>query len=192
VVLLTTPRLVLRECAPDDLAAFHELDADPEVVRYVSYGPWTLEESRHDLDVHIAQQAVSPRLSYYLAVVLKAEARLIGWCALDITSQKHHEAELGYALNRRSWGQGYSTEAAQALLAFGFGSLDLHRVFATCSPENVASERVLQKLGMQQEGRLRENKWSKGRWRDSLLYAILADEWRAAAGAAPKTSQDSC
>jgi ribosomal-protein-alanine N-acetyltransferase len=190
VVLLTTPRLVLRECAADDLAAFHEIDADPEVVRYVSYGPWTLEESRRDLDFHIAQQTILPRSSYYLAVVLQAEDRLIGWCSLDITSQKHHEAELGYALHRRSWGRGYSTEAAQAILTFGFTSLDLHRVFATCSPENAASERVLQKLGMQLEGRLRGNKWSKGRWRDSLLYAILANEWRAAAGVAPKTSPD--
>lgn len=176
-MFLTTSRLILRECSLDDLPAFYEIDSDPEVVRFVSYGPWTLEECRNDLTDHLAEQHASPRFSYYLAVILAVEERLIGLCALDITSHKHQEAELGYALNRRYWGQGYSTEAAHALLTFGFSTLNLHRIFATCHPENRASERVLQKLGMQSEGRLRENKLSHGQWRDSLLYAILAHEW---------------
>ena len=176
VVLLTTPRLILREYNQDDLPALYELDGDPETVRYVSYGPWTLEECRRDLEWHIEQQVVVPRSSYSLAVCLRAQERLIGWCALAVTSHKHHEAELGYALNRQYWGQGYIPEAARALLTFGFTTLGLHRVFATCHPENQASERVLQKLGMRKEGYLRENKWSKGAWRDSLLYALLAQE----------------
>jgi [ribosomal protein S5]-alanine N-acetyltransferase len=107
---------------------------------------------------------------------LGAQERLIGWCALAVTSHKHHEAELGYALNRQHWGQGYIPEAARVLLTFGFTTLGLHRVFATCHPENQASEHVLQKLGMRKEGYLRENKWSKDAWRDSLLYALLAAE----------------
>lgn len=180
MVYLTTPRLVLRECVIDDLPAFFEIDSDPEVVRHVSYGPWTLEECRRDLAAHIAEQRAAPRSWYYLAVILRAENRLIGWCALNITSHEDHEAELGYALNRSYWGHGYITEAAQALLAFGFTTLGLHRVFATCRPENRASERVLRKLGMRQEGHLRENKWSEGAWRDSLLYVVLAHEWASA------------
>ena len=107
VILLTTPRLILREWVQDDLPALYELDGDPETVRYVSYGPWTLEECRRDLEWHIKQQASVPRSSYSLAVCLRAQERLIGWCALAVTSHKHHEAELGYALNRQYWGQGY-------------------------------------------------------------------------------------
>jgi [ribosomal protein S5]-alanine N-acetyltransferase len=170
---IETAHLLLRDVEQYDLFALHELDADPEVVRYVSYGPWTQEESQWDLAFHIEEQKTSPRTSYYLAVSLLEEGSPIGWCALDITSHKHREAELGYALNPRHWGCGYSTEAAQALLAFGWEQLGLHRIFATCHPENRASERVLQKIGMKKEGHLREHKWSKGTWRDSLLYAII-------------------
>jgi ribosomal-protein-alanine N-acetyltransferase len=76
-------------------------------------------------------------------------------------------------LTRRYWGQGYATETGKALLTFGFDGLGLHRIFATCDPANVPSAHVLEKIGMQREGRIREHKWAKRRWRDSLLYAIL-------------------
>ncbi len=174
--MLATPRLILCEWTQGDLSALYELDADPKTVRYVSYGPWTLEECRRDLEWHLDQQAIAPRSSYSLAVCLREQERLIGWCALAITSHKQHEGELGYALNCQYWGQGYMPEAARSLITFGFTMLGLHRIFATCHPENQASERVLQKLGMQKEGYLRENKWSKGTWPDSLLYALLAQE----------------
>ena len=88
------------------------------------------------------------------------------------------EGWIGYSLNRKFWGQGYATEAAEALVKFGFGQLNLHRIFATCDPFNVASARVLEKAGMQREGHFRQHKWVKGKWRDSLLYAILDCEWR--------------
>lgn len=176
MVSLATSRLILRECSIDDLSALYEIDSDFEVVRYVSYGPLTLEECRRELTSHIDQQSISPRPVYYLAVVLRSEDRLIGRCVLDIISDKHREGKLGYALNRHYWGRGYVTEAARALLIFGFATLNLHRIVATCSPDNSASEHVLQKLGMQKEGYLRENKFRRGTWRDSLLYAALSHE----------------
>lgn len=170
---IATARLLLRDVIQRDLSALHELDTDPEVIRYLTYSPGTLEESQRDLAGHLEEQKASPRTSYYLAVSLQEEDRLIGWCALDIMSLKHREGKLGYALDAHFWGQGYSTEAAQALLAFGWTQLHLHRIFATCYPENQASERVLQKIGMQKEGHLRKLKWRRGQWRDSLLYAVL-------------------
>ena len=88
-----------------------------------------------------------------------------------------HQAELGYEIDPAYWGQGYATEAARKMLAFGFGELRLHRIWATCLLENVASARVLGKLGLQQEGRLREHRWMKGRWWDSLVFSILEQEW---------------
>jgi RimJ/RimL family protein N-acetyltransferase len=64
------------------------------------------------------------------------------------------------------------------VLRYGFGELDLHRVYATCRPANDASRCVLEKLGMRREGHLRRHRWMKGTWHDSLLYAILVEEWR--------------
>jgi hypothetical protein len=74
------------------------------------------------------------------------------------------------------WGKGYATETANALVDFGFDKLNLHRVFATCDPANTASAHVLEKIGMKREGRMREHMWARGKWRDSLLYAILEHE----------------
>jgi [ribosomal protein S5]-alanine N-acetyltransferase len=178
MVSLTTSRLILREWSPDDLAARYSLLSDPEVLRYVvADGSPTLEACRRDLDWHIEQQTKSPRSSYALVVCLREPERVIGGSSLAITSHQHHEAELAYALRSEEWGQGYILEATRALLAFGFMTLDLHRVFATCDPDNRASVRVLQKLGMRQEGQLRENTWTRGTWRDSLLYALLRQEF---------------
>ena len=87
--------------------------------------------------------------------------------------------ELTYLYARLFWGRGYATEAARAILAYAFRDLDLHRVYATCRPANVGSSRVLEKLGMRREGHLVQHRWMKGRWQDSLLYAILDDEWLA-------------
>ena len=76
------------------------------------------------------------------------------------------------------WGQGYATEAMRALFAFGFNELALHRVADAVDPANVASLRVLEKLGLRREGHLRAARWYKGRWCDEYLYAILAAEWQ--------------
>ncbi len=83
-----------------------------------------------------------------------------------------------YVLNRNFWKLGYATETVQALVKFGFKELKLHRIFATCDAENFASAHVMEKVGMQREAHFRENGWVKGKWRDSLLYAILEGEWK--------------
>jgi [ribosomal protein S5]-alanine N-acetyltransferase len=81
-------------------------------------------------------------------------------------------------LRRDRWGYGYATEAMQAMLQFGFQSLGLHRISDFCDPENQASIRVMEKVGMRREGHLVQNHYTKGRWWDSVVYAILAEEWR--------------
>ena len=105
--------------------------------------------------------------------------RMIGRCGLKITDPESREGALWYVLHPALWGRGYITEAARALLAFGFTELDLHRVFVDCDPENIGSARVAEKLGMRREAHFVENAWLKGEWRDSLIYALLDREWRA-------------
>jgi ribosomal-protein-alanine N-acetyltransferase len=87
--------------------------------------------------------------------------------------------DIDYELDPRYWGCGYATEAAGGIVAFGSREVGLHRICAWCIVENVASGRVLEKIGMQEEGRLREKEWMKGRWWDTLLYAILEHEWQS-------------
>lgn len=79
-------------------------------------------------------------------------------------------------MNEDYWGKGYATETAEALLDFGFDELELHRIYAKCDIKNEQSKNVLEKIGMEQEGILREHKRIDGRWRSSYVYSILENE----------------
>lgn len=174
---LETERLVLREFEEDDLQAIQEYASDPKVVRYMAWGPNTEKDTQEFLQRAFDRRRKQPRTDYDLAIILKAENHLIGSGGIYIANPDHREAEIGYSFNRRFWGHGYATEAARTFVAFGFEELGLHRIYATCAPANVASARVMEKIGMQREGHLREHRWQKRRWRDSYLYAILEREW---------------
>ena len=112
-----------------------------------------------------------------LALVLKAEGRLIGHLLFNPWFAPR-TYEIGWVLNRRYHGSGYAMEAAVALLRYGFETLRLHRVIATCQPENVASWRVMEKLGMRREAHFRKCiARGEATWWDEFVYAILAEEW---------------
>jgi [ribosomal protein S5]-alanine N-acetyltransferase len=106
--------------------------------------------------------------------------RLIGNCGIRMKSVGAFEADIGYELNPDYWSRGLATEAARGIIRFGFEQLKLHRISSWCVADNVGSAHMLEKIGMRQEGRLRENEYYKGRWWDTLLYAILEHEWREA------------
>jgi RimJ/RimL family protein N-acetyltransferase len=174
---IRTKRLVLRDLEEGDWKSVHDYASDHEVVRHMDWGPNTTEETRNFIRRAIAHQQEQPRRSYDLAVTLTSQNVLIGACGIYAPDPNSREGWIGYVFNRNFWGQGYATETAKALLKFGFNQLNLHRIFATCDPANIASAHVLEKIGMQHEAHFREHKMAKGRWRDSLLYAILDYEW---------------
>ncbi len=171
-----TERLLLREFAEDDWPALHAVESHPEVARYQSFDARTDDESRAYVLGALADAASVPRRTWDLAVILAADDRLIGRCGLGLDEDRA-QAMLWYTLHPSAWGRGYATEAARAMVAFGFRDLRLHRIWADCDPANAASWRVLEKLGMRREGHLRENAFVKGAWADSLIYAVLAREW---------------
>jgi [ribosomal protein S5]-alanine N-acetyltransferase len=171
VTRLETDRLVLRELVADDVAAVHEYASDPEVTRFMTWGPNTIEATRAYVATVIDRPA--GRDEFGLAVTLRDRGRLIGSVGIGIRSGEHRRGELGYVLNRDCWGQGFATEATRRLVRFGFDELDLHRIEATCHPDNRGSARVLEKAGFQFEGRLRDHLRAGGQWRDSLLYATI-------------------
>jgi RimJ/RimL family protein N-acetyltransferase len=114
-------------------------------------------------------------VSYYFAVVRQHDDQLLGSCYVSVQAQQ--QGEIGYILGVDYWGQGYATEAARCVLAFGFETLQLHRTFADVVCENHGSVRVLERLGMQREARLLETQWFHNRWWDTCIYAALAREW---------------
>lgn len=176
---ILTARLVLRDFTIEDGPAVHRYGSDPEVVRYLPWGPNTLSDTQAFLRRKLDSQRADPRRVFDLAVTLASGGDLIGAAGIRITSPRFRTASMGYAYRRDVWGQGYATEAARALVAFGLGELGMHRLYAFCDTDNAASAQVLEKTGLQREGRLRRHVLVHGRWRDSYLYAILEDDWRA-------------
>lgn len=172
-VRLETPRLVLRELSAEDAIAVQEWATDPDVYRYMEWGPNTFAQTQEFLRRAVTLRLESPRRTFELGVVLQATGRLVGACGLRVRSPEHAIADIGYALRRDAWGQGLATEAARALVEFGLRTLALHRIWATCHVDNARSARVLEKVGMLREGRLRENVLKDGAWRDSFLYALI-------------------
>jgi RimJ/RimL family protein N-acetyltransferase len=170
---LDTDRLTLRPFEPDDWVAVHRYASDLAVVEFMDWGPNSEAETKLFISRARFAQAEQPQSVFELAVIETAMHELIGAAGIHVSSPSNREGWIGYCLRRESWGQGFATELARRLIRFGFNDLKLHRIFATCDPRNVRSRRVLEKIGMIPEGHMRENKWVRGRWRDSFVYAVL-------------------
>jgi ribosomal-protein-alanine N-acetyltransferase len=176
---LLTPRLVLREFRPDDWQAVLAYQRQPLYLRYYAWTDRSPQDARQFVQMFLDHQQTDPRIKFQLAVTLKSSGELIGNCGIRREKPGDHQADIGYELDPRFWGQGYASEAARAVLAFGFTRLKLHRVWAHCVADNLGSARVLAKLGLRREGRLRDAEFYKGRYWDTLIFAILEEEWRA-------------
>jgi RimJ/RimL family protein N-acetyltransferase len=177
---LTTDRLLLREWTTADFEDVHAYASDPEVVRHVSFGPNSEAETTAFLEMAIAAVQRVPRIDFTLAIASRYDDRVIGGIGLALKSAT--SAELGYVFRRDAWGRGYATEAARALVEFGFRQAGLHRIFALCFPPNTAYARVMEKLGIQYEGTLREAIFAHGVHWNARCFAVLSPEWPAAPG----------
>jgi ribosomal-protein-alanine N-acetyltransferase len=175
---LRTERLILREFVPEDWRAVYAYQNDPRYLEFYEWEHRTESDAKAFVQMMIDQQCETPRTKFQWALVLASNHKLIGNAGIRKRSLKTYQADMGYEIDPREWHNGYATEAARAILKFGFEQLHLHRIWAQAIAANVNSIRVLEKLGMRQEGRLRENEFFKGRFWDTVIYGILEDEWR--------------
>jgi len=175
---LHTPRLTLRPPRRGDETDLYAIHADPEVMRYFSEPPWT-DAARAVRQIDEDALRFENEESYRFAIILNETGRQIGNCTLYALHHKNRRAEIGFALARAHWGHGIMHEALQALLAFGFTDLDLHRVEADVDPRNAASAATLTRLGFLQEGLLRERWIVAGEVSDSALFGLLRRDWEA-------------
>jgi len=175
--ILETENLILRQLTLDDAQDQLEYAQDDEIA---GFGLWlpekTLQENIDDIQEAIKYYATGTNFTW--AVEHRNDRKMIGRLSLGAVHEGGFRAELGYAYNRLYWGNGYATEAARAVLQFGFDHLKLHRVGATVLPDNTGSIRVLEKLGFQREGVRRQAYSLRGPYEDLLCYSILAPEWR--------------
>ena len=173
---LTTSRLVLRPVAEGDADGLWAMHSSARVLRYWDSPPWT-DRSRADVFVARSRALAEEGSAVRLVLERASDGAFLGWCTLSRWNPGFRSAAIGYCLAEPAWGAGYATEAARALLDWAFGTLDLNRVQAECDTRNLASARVLEKLGFQREGTLREDCVVDGVVSDSWVYGLLRREW---------------
>lgn len=175
---LETDRLLIRRFEAGDEQAVAAYATDPAVMTYIERGVMTESQVQAFIETETGDEPEA------FPVILKGTGKLIGhlifhpWFA-------PRTYEIGWALHPSHQRQGYAPEAARALLHHGFTALQAHRIIATCQPENYASYRVMEKIGMRREGHFRQCLHRGGElWWDEYFYAILAEEWGRGDGSA--------
>jgi ribosomal-protein-alanine N-acetyltransferase len=175
-IALQGERVRLRELEERDAPAVHAWTSDDMAVEHVPLGPLDLPGTHRYVRQLCSEARVRPREAYTVAIA-DTGGRVVGTVSLLIESPTHRRGEIGYILRRDHWGKGYATEAAALMIDLAFRDLGLNRVWAVCDPDNPASARVMEKVGMRFEGCLRGDLLVRGAFRDSLLYGIVADDW---------------
>jgi RimJ/RimL family protein N-acetyltransferase len=175
---IQTSRLIIRpfEAADiDDVIAYH---SRPDVTQYLYWKTRNHSEVRKVLKKRVATKTLRQEGdSLVLAVEVIETCKVIGDLYLMWRSQEHQQAEIGFVFNPDYHGQGYATEASEVILSLGFREYGFHRIFGRCDARNVASYRLMERLGMRREAHLIHNELFKGEWSDELIYAILQNEW---------------
>ena len=174
--VLTTSRLLLRSLTMDDVDDVFAYTSDPVVAQYIRR---PLHQVRADAAAYVSTFVENSRRGDPApwGIQHRADGKLIGTCGFYYLNRDDVRAEIYYALSRAYWNCGYVTEAAEAVLDFGFNALNLNRIDGACWAGNTASARVLEKIGMRYEGIWRQFIFVKGAFRDICWYSILRDEY---------------
>ena len=154
--ILETKRLILRRLIMDDLESLFALYSDPQIRRYFPEGTLTYEETKEELEWFLNGHPAQPQLGLW-ATILKETGQFIGRCGLlPWTIEQRPEVEVAYLVSKAYWGQGLGTEAAQAIVDYGFERLQLSRLICLIDPANQASVKVARKIGMilEKEGQI--------------------------------------
>jgi [ribosomal protein S5]-alanine N-acetyltransferase len=181
---LHTARLRLRPFTGADGDALFTLHSSAHVLRYWDAPPWS-ERGRAVRFMAACRQMADEGTGARLAIDRLSDGTFLGWCSLTRWNPDHRSASLGYCLTDAAWGHGYATEAAGALVGWAFATLDLNRVQAETDTRNLASARVLEKVGFVREGTLREDCIVNGEVSDSWVYGLIRRDWRPLSGPVP-------
>src|SRR3954465_5730959 len=178
--MLKTDRLNIRELELKDIDNVHQLHSLPETDEFNTLGiPVTIQITEKILSEWMNEQNKQPRNSYVFGIDLKDDEIFIGIIALNLGKQNYKTAEVWFKVHKDFWRKGYTTEALTKVLDFGFNQLQLHRIEAGCAVDNIASGKVLEKVGMTREGMKRKKLPIRGEWKDNCFYGILEDDFNA-------------
>ncbi len=173
---ISTERLILRDFVLDDVSDYVCFTQDSKYQRFYDEEDCTVEKAKFLVNCFSEQAEQSPRDQYQLAIVLKDTGQMIGTCGVRL--ELDHQASMGCGVAREFQGAGYAQEAAEAIAEFGFEKLNIHRLYAETISDNRAATTMCRQFGMRKEAHLVEHRYFKGRWWDTVIFAMLHSEWK--------------
>lgn len=187
MVRIETERLILRDFAQSDLPEWYAILSDGEVMRYLpELKVDSLAGAARNLDDAVTEASRPNREKCFFAVIERASGALVGSVGYTVEASlaDGKRVGLGYFYRKESWGKGYATEAARAVVAFAFTRDTVVKIESGCLKENAASERVMRNVGMKKEGELVRHQIHESLWKDRLVYGLTRDDWLASGGLA--------
>jgi RimJ/RimL family protein N-acetyltransferase len=174
---ILTRRLRLSQLLAEDALALFEYRSDPEICRYQSFEPGTLEDAQEFIGGLLANTFDTPGTWFQFGIRLQESGLLIGDIGAHFMAEDSRQVEIGFTLSRGHQGQGLATEAVTGLLDHLFVDLEKHRVFGSVDPRNEPSIALLKRIGMRQEAHFIKSMWFKGEWVDDMVFGLLRSEW---------------
>lgn len=174
-------RLYFREFTEQDFHLFYSVFSNEQVMKYTYYNRYNCEEDLLPYFKQVLENNITTekRKAFEFAVFLLSDDSFIGFADIEIYIMNNYGGcgEIGYLIIPNFWGNGYAVEIANSLIDICFKDIHLHRVTASCNSNNLKSERVMKKVGMQNEGEARKARFKNDQWENEQHYSILIEEW---------------
>lgn len=171
---IETERLILRPLAKEDATKLFQYRSLPEVYKYQGFIPEKIDDAVNFIERH---NEIKPGSWMQLAITLKSSNEMIGDCGMHFTDDDFQQVEIGFSLDPEFHGKGFASEAVKGIIDFLFNELKTHRVYGSCDPDNAASIKLMERLGMRKEAHFKKSIRLKDTWGDDLIFAILREEW---------------
>jgi RimJ/RimL family protein N-acetyltransferase len=176
MLLIETERLILRRFTLGDLQDIHTFSSDPVISRHLNGFPGpSIDDVQSYIEIQNTYEPGDLDKCFDLGVHLRSENKIIG--LITLIQHKHFQGEIGFALNVEYQRKGYAAEAVRAAMAYGFTTLEMHRIFARTGRDNISSWLLLERVGMRREGLFLHDHCVDGKWHDTFVYALLEEEW---------------
>jgi len=175
---ILTERLKLSQLMANDALKMYEYRSDPEVCRYQTFEPGSLNEVEEFIAGLQSNDFDTPDSWFQFAVRLRESGLLIGDLGTHFMADDPHQVEIGITVGPANQGRGLATEAVSGILGHLLGSIQKHRVFASVDPRNGSCIALLKRVGMREEAHFRKSLWFKGEWVDDMVFGILKSEWK--------------
>lgn len=173
---IKTDRLIIRLAKPDDAEAIYSYRSDFIENKYQGWFPDSAKEVR-DYISNMPGTIDVADICFQFAIIGREEKRLIGDMGIVFTNHDNSQAEIGCTLHKDYQGKGYATEALKAIVNYLFIALNKHRIVASVDPRNIASLKLIERLGFRKEAHFKESYYLRGEWVDDIIYAMLKKEW---------------